>query len=131
MPDIWSKLDEHVFEARWYIVLLLIGASLVGGGLYLLSDRQQLPIQSSRSSLPTLPTSSEVTGLQVESGPININTATKEELESLPGIGPVIAGRIIDYRKTNGPFKRREDLLKVKGIGPKTFADLKDKITLQ
>jgi competence protein ComEA len=62
---------------------------------------------------------------------VNINTANQAELESLPRIGPKVAQRIIDYRTQNGNFKRIEDLMKVKGIGEKIFAQLKDLITVQ
>lgn len=65
-----------------------------------------------------------------EAGKININTATAAELERLPKIGPSIAQRIIAYRDANGPFARVEDLQKVKGIGPATFAALKDYVTV-
>lgn len=61
---------------------------------------------------------------------VNINTASSLELQKLPQIGPQIAQRIIDYRKENGSFKRIEDLIKVKGIGEKTFDRLKDLITV-
>lgn len=56
---------------------------------------------------------------------IDINRAGAEELQRLPRIGPKIALRIVEYRNKNGNFRRPEDLLKVKGIGPKTFAGLK------
>jgi len=59
---------------------------------------------------------------------ININTATKEALMTLPGIGEVKAQAIIDYRETNGSFVDIEELQKVSGIGPITFEKLKDKI---
>jgi competence protein ComEA len=61
---------------------------------------------------------------------VNINTATKTELEALPGVGPVRAQAIIDYRAKNGNFKALEDIKKVDGIGDGIFADSKDKISL-
>jgi competence protein ComEA len=61
-------------------------------------------------------------------GPININRASASDLDSLDGIGPVIAKRIISYRTTNGPFIALEDLLKVSGIGDAKFAQFKEKI---
>ncbi|TYT22436.1 ComEA family DNA-binding protein [Dictyoglomus thermophilum] len=62
-------------------------------------------------------------------GKVNINTASKEELESLPGIGPTLAQRIIEYREENGVFTSAEDLLNVKGIGEKKLEKIKDQIT--
>ena len=62
---------------------------------------------------------------------INLNTATLEELTKLQRIGPVYAQRIIDYREKHGPFERIEDLMKVKGIGQKTFDAYKDIITVE
>jgi competence protein ComEA len=61
---------------------------------------------------------------------ININTASKSELETLPGIGPSYAQKIIDFRTENGFFSKLEDLIKVPGIGEKTFANLKNQITI-
>jgi len=63
-------------------------------------------------------------------GLININTATQEELETLPGIGPVTAEKIILYRQINGPFTTIEAILDVSGIGPVKFAGIKDLITV-
>ena len=62
------------------------------------------------------------------SGPININRATLAQFDSLDGIGPVIAKRIIEYRKVNGPFASVEDLQKVSGIGVAKFANIKSKV---
>jgi competence protein ComEA len=59
---------------------------------------------------------------------LNINTASAQELESLPGLGPVTAQKIIEYRETHGPFARPEDLLIVEGIGEKTYRPLADLI---
>ena len=59
---------------------------------------------------------------------VNINTANLDELQTLPRIGEKVAQRIIDYRKEHGPFKKIEELMKVQGVGEKTFKQLKDKI---
>ena len=63
-------------------------------------------------------------------GKININTASKEELTTLKGVGDKIADRIIEYRKAH-PFKKIEDLMNVKGIGQKVFDKNKDLITVK
>lgn len=61
---------------------------------------------------------------------VNINTATKEELEALNGIGPVKAQAIIDYRKQNGAFKSAEDIMKVRGIKEGEFGKIKGDISV-
>jgi len=63
-------------------------------------------------------------------GKVDINTASVAELDTLPGIGPAIAARIIDFRTRNGPFRRSEDLLNVRGIGEKKFLKLKGRIVI-
>ena len=63
-------------------------------------------------------------------GTININRATKPEFDSLAGIGPVIAARIVTYRNQNGSFMAIEDLLKVSGVGPKTLEKIRSRLTL-
>jgi competence protein ComEA len=67
---------------------------------------------------------------KVPSGPININRATLRQLDALDGIGPVIAGRIIEYRKKNGSFLTIDDLQKVSGIGAAKFAQIKSKVRI-
>ncbi len=62
---------------------------------------------------------------------IDLNTATLSQLDSLPGIGPVIAERILELREKSGPYKRIEDLMNIRGIGEKKFLKLKDLITVK
>ena len=64
------------------------------------------------------------------SGPININRATARQLDALDGIGPVIAARIVEYRKINGSFLSIDDLQKVSGIGAAKFAQIKSKVRI-
>ena len=61
---------------------------------------------------------------------VNLNTATKEELESVTGIGPVKAQAILEYRRFNGPFRKVDDLKKVKGFGDKSVAKLRSEVTV-
>ena len=62
---------------------------------------------------------------------VNLNTATAEQLEALPGIGPDLAQRILAYRAANGPFKNVDGLLNVKGIGEGKLSKLRDQITVE
>ena len=67
---------------------------------------------------------------EVVLGKININTAAASELDSLSGIGEARAADIIRYREENGDFSRIEDIMKVSGIGEKTFEEIKEQITV-
>lgn len=64
------------------------------------------------------------------SGLVNLNTASLSQLDSLDGIGPTYAQRIIDYRESNGAFTTIDQIKNIKGIGDKTFEKIKDKITI-
>ena len=61
---------------------------------------------------------------------INLNTASAADFENLPGIGAKMAERIVEYRQKNGPFKKIEDLMNVKGIGERNFLKLKARLTV-
>ena len=62
--------------------------------------------------------------------PLNLNTATAADLERLPGIGPKVAARIVDYRTKKGPFRKTEELMNVQGIGEKSFLKLRAQLTV-
>ena len=99
----------------------------------------QLPqvTQAPDRALPVLPPEPEETAApsqeaaSVSSGLININTATAAQLDTLPGIGPVLAQRIIDYRQANGPFTSLSQLMLVEGIGEKRLANILPLITIE
>ncbi len=104
-----------------------------------LNDGEQLYIPATGEATAAPPTTAPApakgekapTPTKTPLGKININTATAEELDLLPGIGPAIAERIIQYRTENGPFKAPEDLKKVRGIGDALYNQMKDKITVE
>jgi len=89
----------------------------------LLQDGEQLSIPFLAGREPT-PVSPEYVEL------ININTASVEELETLPGVGPTLAENIVSFREINGPFMNVEDILQVSGMGPSIFDEIKDLITV-
>lgn len=81
---------------------------------------ESLSVVAPPRSSPVASSASSADGKkQIPSTRIDLNTASAQELESLPGIGPKLAEAILEYRLRNGPFHKTEDLLAVKGIGPK------------
>ncbi len=83
-----------------------------------------------RSSGPATKKLLPITKRELVSG-VNINTASVERLQTLPKIGPVLAERIVDYRSQNGPFRSKNDLTQVNGIGPKTLERLRERIIVE
>ncbi|MBE0684099.1 MAG: ComEA family DNA-binding protein [Anaerolineales bacterium] len=108
-----------------------LAALLTDGGQLVIPYKDgEAPLES--AAQPELPSSTtpEDTSPNENQDLININTAALEELDSLPGVGPTIAQRIIDYRDENGPFTTIDEILNVPGIGPSTFDEIKDLITV-
>ena len=96
-------------------------------------DTQKTPDIPDKNAPPEAPPEapSEATGAPKQGdGKININIATQSELKDLPGIGDVLASRIVDYRRQNGDFSRIEDIKNVSGIGEKRYQAIEDKITV-
>jgi competence protein ComEA len=107
------------------------GADLASVNLAaLLTDAQQITLAKRGTAGATGGSSLGGAGPGGSGGLVNINTATLDELETLPGIGPSLGQRIIDYRTEHGPFRSVDDLLNVSGIGDKRLADLRSKVTV-
>ncbi|CAG0942149.1 ComE operon protein 1 [Anaerolineae bacterium] len=122
-------LAESNMDTLNLAALLVDGQQLVipyqdGREVTKAGDVVDLPSTEDNNSVAT----SEPTG-NTDAELLNLNTATQEELEALPGIGPTLAQRIIDYRDQNG-FYVVEDLLNVSGVGQSTFDQIKDLVTV-
>jgi competence ComEA-like helix-hairpin-helix protein len=101
-------------QERKFICLVMM-VFIMGGFVQLLLRRDVPPVRWFKS---------------VRQFKININTARPDQLQMLPGIGASLAARIVEYRRTNGPFKAPQDLKKVKGLTAKRFAHIKELIEL-
>ncbi|MDP8957036.1 MAG: helix-hairpin-helix domain-containing protein [Actinomycetota bacterium] len=97
-----------------------------------LTDAQQVLVMKKGQAPPAAAGSGSASGTPAGAtgGPINVNTATLDQLETLPGIGPALGQRIIDHREQHGPFQSVEDLLDVSGIAEKRLADIQDQVTV-
>jgi competence protein ComEA len=102
-------------RSRGLATLVLAAALLAPSVSLAQASAQQQPSAAKTSPLGT---------------PVNLNTATVEQLDGLPGIGPAMAARIVEYRQKAGAFKKVEELMNVRGIGEKNFLKLKPLITV-
>jgi competence protein ComEA len=114
-------------EANAFTASLNLAAPLADGSKVLVPE---MPAAGESPAANNAAASSSAASDSQTNYPININTATKEVLMELPGIGEVKAQSIIDYRTQNGPFTTIEEIQNVSGIGPATFENLKDLITI-
>jgi competence protein ComEA len=109
-------------------------AVLAAGGFTSKANQSSVNMARALTDGEQLIVSSESGGTLFQVAPssplISLNQASSSQLEDLPGVGPALAGRIIDWRVANGGFKAKEDLLNVAGIGDKLFASFKDLVTL-
>jgi len=119
-----SKID--VIKRRWVLILILAGLIIVGS---FYGQWQKSTVEDVVSTPIYEPSNnSMVDATNAGSGKVNINSADKDELDKLPGIGPVLAGRIVEFRKVNGPFHNISDLTRVPGISSAKFKKIESKL---
>jgi competence protein ComEA len=118
--------------ARAELAAVNLAARVVDGQQILVPEKTAANGQSGGGAGPSAAAAAAATaaGAAVPGAPVNINTASLTELDTLQGVGPSTAQKIIDYRTANGPFARIEDIMNVSGIGEARFAALKDSITV-
>jgi competence protein ComEA len=119
-------------QSRVIDALRAAGNSVTGSDL---SDLNLARVVKDGEQIYVNPTVRTVNGKRIikkviPRGPININRASAKEFDGLAGIGPVIAKRIVEYRRINGPFMTIEDLQKVSGIGSAKFEEFKSKVSV-
>jgi competence protein ComEA len=125
-PGVYS-LDKG---SRAIDALNLAGGALPGVNLgdinlaHILFDGEQIIVGAPRVTYSSGSRSAPKVKAPTAASPLSLNSATLAQLDTLPGIGPVMANRIFAYRKLNGPFTLIDDLKKVSGIGDATFAEI-------
>jgi comEA protein len=115
-------------------ILFLLMALLVGSGIILYQRTHpgfapQLKLD--KSDVDSTGEIKYLAGSGQEENAIDLNRATAAELQLLPGVGPALSKRIVEYRESCGEFDKIEDVMQVSGIGPRTFEAIKDYLTVQ
>lgn len=134
-PDVYSLPAGSIVKDA----LLAAGGATADADLvrinlaYPLADGQQVYVpRQGEENLPTrLLTAPAASVLQPGASQVNINTAGEAEFESLPGIGPALAKRILEYRQTHGPFQTIDEIDDVPGIGPALLEKIRNLITIE
>ena len=125
-------MNPRLSPAQERGLIMLVAIGLVASGLALF-------LPTIRSRPLTILGPIDITGVRIllptfldaeEEDKINLNTASAEELTSLPGIGEVLAARIVAYREEHGPFQTLDDIMQVSGIGNKVVEEIRDLATL-
>lgn len=118
------KTGEKVTKSEWGLLIL------TGIFLCLMTLLLALPGGGEGADYTITPQKQAADVTPEEDPPVNLNTAGPEELDTLPGIGPALAERIIQYREEHGPFTSVEQLDEVKGIGPSVLEKIGDRATI-
>jgi comEA protein len=115
-------------------IIFLLTALLVGSGitLYKRTHPQFAPqLIVKKKEVDPFPQTQSPWHQEQGKKKINLNQATSAELQLLPGVGPTLSKRIVEYRENKGQFEKIEDLMQVQGIGLKTFQQIQDYITIE
>lgn len=125
----WGQNTVKKLKKRYYVLIFLL--ALLSG--FVLRSFETASFKIVRSSTVFAPESEAITYEQngEEAEKINLNEANAYELDSLYGIGEGLAERIIDYRRKNGKFEAIQDIMKVSGIGEKTYNEIKNHIYVE
>jgi competence protein ComEA len=105
-------------------VLVLVAALVFTSSQLIAQSAAPKPQSGGRTTRPA------VTATVVSTEIVNLNSASAAQIASLPGIGPKTADLVVEYRTKNGPFKKIEEVMNVRGIGEKSFLKIKDRLTV-
>ena len=128
MPD-WREFWGLGLNRRERTALLLLTATFLVGSVVAGLKRARVIRAASAVSVVRSVAADTAADLALPAGPLDLNTASARQLGALPGIGPVLAARILEYRRLHGGFKSVRQLRQVSGIGPKRLAALEGLVT--